>query len=380
MRKTKTTICRPGWLRLHILPVLVWLVAVACVVVLFHFRTQRFEVAGIAQGRIHQVAATSTGRVKALSVELFEKVTRGQTLVIMDTVLDNENIQAELSVVLAEIQRLSAELVSTRERLAAEAAEREADNTVSKRRFSVDVENIRLRILELKTTLETDRIMLGDLETEVKIVHQLLDQDAVAAYQLQKAQFRYNALAKKIETNEHLLSQAQKNLKQAQNRRDEFAGHLPQHPSAEVALDVIRKAITVQEKRTEQLLARHQPLLLKAAFDGIVSQIQHRTGEAVLRGNPILTITETEPTAIITYVGQEQLAKVTETMAVQLIKNTEPAQIAASEVVYVGPAMELMPQRLWQNPNVEQWGRPVLVKIPPGLKLIPGEMVGIRGL
>jgi hypothetical protein len=38
-----------------------------------------------------------------------------------------------------------------------------------------------------------------------------------------------------------------------------------------------------------------------------------------------------------------------------------------------------MPQRLWRNPNIPQWGRPVLIDIPPGLSLVPGEVVGIRG-
>jgi hypothetical protein len=40
MKKTKTTIFRFGRLHLHILPILIWLGAVACVVMLFRHRTQ----------------------------------------------------------------------------------------------------------------------------------------------------------------------------------------------------------------------------------------------------------------------------------------------------------------------------------------------------
>jgi len=40
----------------------------------------------------------------------------------------------------------------------------------------------------------------------------------------------------------------------------------------------------------------------------------------------------------------------------------------------------LMPERLWVNPNIPEWGRPILIKIPPGLELVPGELVGVRGL
>jgi hypothetical protein len=47
-------------LRQHFLPILVWLCAVACVVVLFSRRSQRFEVLGIAQGQVRQIAANCT--------------------------------------------------------------------------------------------------------------------------------------------------------------------------------------------------------------------------------------------------------------------------------------------------------------------------------
>jgi len=67
-------------------------------------------------------------------------------------------------------------------------------------------------------------------------------------------------------------------------------------------------------------------------------------------------------------------------MPVELIKDREPAQIATSQVTHIGPIMELMPERLWLNPNIPQWGRPVVIGVPDGLDLISGEIVGIRGL
>jgi len=67
-------------------------------------------------------------------------------------------------------------------------------------------------------------------------------------------------------------------------------------------------------------------------------------------------------------------------MAVELIKDREPAQKAKSRVTHVGPLVELMPQRLWLNPNIPRWGRPIVIEIPDGFELVPGELVGIRGL
>ncbi len=185
-------------------------------------------------------------------------------------------------------------------------------------------------------------------------------------------------------------------MKQACQRRDEFAKSQPYHPSADSALEAVHKEINVQEKLIDELLIRRKVLAIISPIDGVVVQIQvnanqaalrrpgedilRRPGEVVLAGDPILVVAEETPREIIAYATEEQLSNVKETMVVELIKNTTPRQIASSQVVHLGPAMEIMPERLWRNPNVAQWGRPMLIKIPPGLKLIPGELVGIRGL
>jgi hypothetical protein len=42
--------------------------------------------------------------------------------------------------------------------------------------------------------------------------------------------------------------------------------------------------------------------------------------------------------------------------------------------------MEVMPQRIWLVPDMPDWGIPVLIEIPPGMQLFPGELIAIRGL
>ncbi len=366
-----------GRFNLHIMPVLIWLVAVACVVGLFQNRWQRFEIVGMAQGQARIISPTTTGTIKIVPVLLFEHVNKWDTLVV----LDDELLGAELATAAAEIERLRAELNATHNQLTVEAARIETNWVTSARRFSVDAEQLRLDILQTKTVLETDRIMLQDLELDVKISKDLLAKDAVTPYDLQKAQAAYDALAKKIEENENLLAQYQQYLAKAEQRRAEFVQDRPVVASLDSALEPVRKAITVQEKRIEEISARRAALVLKAPFDGIVSQIQARAGETVLAGAPILTIAEAAPTEIIAYANETQAGQIRENMEVELVKNTPPAQIAkAARVTHVGPTIELVPLRLLRNPNIPQWGRPFLVKIPQGLELTPGELVGIRGL
>jgi len=379
-------------LRRHIIPILVWLGAVACVVGLFGRRSQRFEVLGIAQGQIRQIASTSTGRLKSISVQLFEQVSLGQPVAVVDTILDNEQpqdqLQAQLDTILAEIEHLTAQLVPTQDDLLAEKADRETNRLSDSRRFAVDVENARLEILRYRALIETDRIMLEDLALEIQTIKELVAKEALAPYELQKAQVQYETLATKIEENEQLLEQAKIALKQTQQRYDEYTRYRPHHPSVEDALDVIRKAIKIQERRMDELLVQiealepRKTLSLVAPIGGVVSQIMHWPGEAISASEPILTITEVKPTEIIAYASAEQVNQIQKGMTVELIKKSESnkIEIARSQIIYVGPIVEQLPLRLWRNQNVPEWGRPFLIKAPPQMKLISGEIVGIRRL
>jgi multidrug resistance efflux pump len=380
----------PFRLRHHVLPVVVWLFAVFCVVGLFSRRTQRFEVLGIAQSRVVQISANCPARLVNVPVSLFDKVTEGQTLAVINTVLDNEQprgrLQAQLATVLAEIEHLTAQLVPTQDNFAAEKTDRQVNRIIDSRRFSVDVENARLDILRLKALIETDRITLKDLALEVKISEELLRQEVVAPYELQKTKAQYDTLAKKISENEQLLVQANTALEHTIQRRDEYYQHEPHQSSVEGVLDVVRKAIRVQERRMDEVLLQiealdvNQAIELKAPFDGVISQILRRSTEAVLAGEPILTLTESGPTEIVAYVSEEQVNNVREGMEVELIKSSEPARIIRSRITYVGPVVEQLPVRLWQSPNLPQWGRPFLIEAPPEIELVTGEVIGIRKL
>ena len=379
-------------LRRHILPILVWLSVIACVVGLFTRRSQRFEVLGIAQGQVRQIAANCTGRLTSMPVQLFEQVSLGQPVAVVNTILDNEQpqdqLQAQLSTILAEIEHLTSQLVPTQDDLLAEKADRETSRLSDSRRFSVDVESARLEILRYRALIETDRIMLKDLALEVQTIKELLAQEAVAPYELQKAQVQYETLAKKIEENEQLLEQAKTALQQTQQRHDEYIRFKPHHPSVEDALDVIRKAIKIQERRMDELLVQiealepQKTLKLTAPIDGVVSQILHWPGEAVSASEPILTITEVKPTEILAYAAAGQVNHIQKGMAVELAKKggSEKIEIARSQITYIGPIVEQLPARLWRNQNVPEWGRPFLIKAPPQMKLITGELVGIRRL
>jgi multidrug resistance efflux pump len=109
----------------HAVPALVWLGSLGGVIWMFQQRAQRFEIVGIARGEVRQVATSSTGRIKDIPVQLYQPVTVGQTLAVVDTILDNEQtlkveIQSRLETAGAKIEHLAEQLIAMRETMEAE--------------------------------------------------------------------------------------------------------------------------------------------------------------------------------------------------------------------------------------------------------------------
>lgn len=391
----------------HAVPVLVWLASVAIVIWLFYDRVERFEAVGMARGQVRQIAANCTGRIKNIPVQLFDTVKVGQPLAVVDTVTDSElvevaKLKAQFATAGAEAARLSAELVPTQEKLRADATNMEMNQRDNWRRFEMDVDSARLRILDLQATLAAERVNLEDLAVQVKISQKLLEEEAIVPFELEKVKVKYDAVTQQVQENERLLEQAKEVLKLAEQRRAEFATHELTRPSEDAALEAIRKQIEVQEKIMKGLQEQQaawqarRGVEIPSPIEGVVIPIpgqrndalQQRPGEEVMRhigevvraGDPILAVAEAKPTEILVYVSEQQLGYLKEGMPVELIRNRTPPKVAPSTVASIGPTIEVMPQRLWRSPSIPQWGRPVLIGIPRELDLIPGELVGIRGL
>ena len=386
MKRAGKVILRHGRLSIHIVPVLVWLAALAGVVQLFNLQAGRFEVLGIAQGRMRQVQATVTGRLVNVNVELFEEVQAGQVLAILNTLTETEHLQpeieAEKAVYEAEIQRLDADLNSAHDLFALQSARRQTELSDRYLQLSAEVQKAHRDVLELKAVQEPDRIMLVELELKVKsfMAQNLIEQDDVAVYNYKMLQLQCDTLAKKIDENDKLLAKLKQDQLKAEEQREAFAKQQSPDASLDRMLEPIRRAKVVQQKRIAELLVKREPVVLRAPFAGLVSEIVHRAGEVILPGDAVLTISENKPREIAAWVSESQANVIQKDMRVKLVKNSEPPQIANSQVVYLGPNVELVPQRLWDSPDIPKWGRRMLIGVHPDLKLLPGEIVGIRQL
>jgi len=376
-------------IRHHLIPVVVWMLTLTAVVGLFCGRAQQVAVFGLVQGRTLNVATTCTGRIVGLKVKLYDQVQHGQTVAVMDIVPDNKDtegdLKSQLETVTAKIQHLTAQLAPTQEKLLAEASLRESDRAKELRQFATDEDNARLRILELRAKIETDRMKAKVLEYNIAEDRKLVDANAILPAALEKVQMEHDTLQTTIRENDNLLGQAQKGLELAQDRRSAFSAMTMEHPSVDHALEVIRKEIGVEEKLMNEvstrlsLLRSQQAFELKSPIDGIVSHITMDVGDVADANKPIVRITQLHPTEVLGYIDQSQADQVREGMVVELVRPGPPPAIARGQIISVGPMVERLPVQLCLHPNVPQWGRTFLVKAPAEMNLLVGEKVGIRG-
>ena len=398
-------------MRLHFVPFVVWAGVVGIVVTLFSYHTSRCEMMGVAQGSVHQIAATCTGRLEIVSVKLFDKVRKGQVLAVVNGLLPDEptryELRAQLAALQAGIAQITAESKATRAEYVAQVDSDKTEWVADGRSFATDASDAELRVLELTVEIETDQALADELDVSIKrfiVGGGLSDGNDVAVYDLQLLKAQQATFAKRIEYNKLAREQLQREVKAMIARESEFKGkHEPRLGTSDKDAEVVRsKQTEVLEREQDVILTqlasleKREFLELKSPIDGVIIPILgnsnevvlHRAGENLLRragevvspGEPIFAVVETEPREIIAYVNEKQLSRVQTGTAVKLVKNTEPAQMAMSQVTYVSPVLERMPERLWADSAIPQWGRAVLIGIPPGLKLVSGELVGIRGL
>jgi multidrug resistance efflux pump len=377
---------RNSRLFLRVLPVLVWTGAVLCVVGLFHRRTARFEVVGLAQPEVRQVAATCSARLISVPFQLFDKVKEGDTVAVLSIELDDEAIDADLEIIAADMNQVVEQIKQLHANYKAEIINRESEWFAELRAFEADIMTTQRSIRDANEVLEDNLAILDKLKNEIEIFtienSADLGTDISLYHKLKTMQTNRIKLSEQIERYKGKLVQFRDELNTQKKKRDVYLNTYK--PIAGTKDEDTKRVIGIievaSEKKKDALKERREKLVLTAPCDGFVSQIQIEVGEAVMQGVEILRIAKEKPRAIIAYANEGIVGELSIGKRVEVVKGSMPPQKGWSNVTYIGPAVEQMPQRLWQNPNFPQWGRPLLIEIPSDMTLIPGEMVGIRSL
>ncbi len=139
--------------------------------------------------------------------------------------------------------------------------------------------------------------------------------------------------------------------------------------------DVWAEAIDKKARELELML---KPTTLLAPINGMVSVVHHVKGERILRGMPVISISDPETRRIIGYVRQPVSVVPTTNDFVQITTRSQPKRTARGKILRVGAQMEpINPALLSLDAKRVEVGLPILVEVPPDIRLLPGEYVNL---
>lgn len=309
------------------------------------------------------------GREKPL--QMFDLVQAGDEVAR----LDDAPTAALLATLRAELGRLRQELASAEVSIRQDQAVRRTDELTESRRLALDIEKLRLDILDRQAEIETDQIAGARLDDKHKAVAEQVQKGLEPRLTLVDIEIERDVIAQRVVGNRKALEEAEKQRAECDRRLAAFAVTPP--ADIQTLLAPVREAITVQEAAIREAAIQADALVVRAPITGTVTALYAWAGQNVQAGMPILTIAATEGQYIVSYVRQEQRIRPVVGMPVEVTLRTLPRQHARSRVEEIGPQVEPVPLHQLADPNRAEWGLPVRIAIPVGLAVRPGELVDV---
>ena len=362
--------------RIRFLPAVVFAAALGTSVWIWNYHLAAPTLVGEVEVRRAHVASVQAGMVTRLNVDQFAEV-RLDDPVAEVQVCDPRYLEGVIGVVKAEAEVLRLQL----------------DPLVTQERIKVDLERLRLDLLNQKVLLATARIQLRYAESEYERMVALHagGEDVVSQSDLDVALRDRDSWREDIASRSNLLGQIEANLAPLRASRA--------LPDDSPLPEGWRAALELQEQRLKQALAEFGPVTLLAPIPGTVSTIYRRSGENVAAGEPIVTITATRGERIHAFLLPGSTLEPRVGMAVEVRSRSGRRASGQARVLHVAHHLDLMDSTLVLSstrrpassygqasgaptaaaglPSLPI-GRPLSISVPESLDLLPGEPVDLR--
>lgn len=329
--------------RIQVLPFVVFIATLVAIVYLWRSIVQPTGMIGFVETNQVFVASLQDGLISEVYVQRFQEVKKDQPLCV--------------------VAKTDPELI------AATIASAKAELMVTLARSDIDIVRGRMSLQQLvgdlliqKTTQAAKHADLIYAQTNLVSSEALRNQGVLGELQYQAALARRDSLRAEIDARDKYITDLEKSLDSFKTKDDSIK-------------PTILEAVQAKQRELELAL---KPSLIKAPFDGMISIIHHQAGEKVLRGSPLITISSPNSTQIIGYVRQpiQRHPKVGD--EVRVTTRTTPRIYAPATILKVGAQLEpLNPGLLSAETKRMEVGLPVVISLPTGLGLFPGEFVDI---
>jgi multidrug efflux pump subunit AcrA (membrane-fusion protein) len=143
--------------------------------------------------------------------------------------------------------------------------------------------------------------------------------------------------------------------------------------------EALEASIRVQDAKLRLTESEQVPLILTAPMDGTVSVVHHQSGETLLAGDPIVTLSAVTSDRIIGYVPPSLTVSPQVGMPVQVRVRSLPRVVRRAEIVGIGNELQLVTDAQFsgQHEHLPALGLAIEVSLPAGQKLLPGELVDL---
>ncbi len=341
-------------LRMRVLPLAVFGTALVSIVALWKDYVAAPTLVGQAEPVLADVSSPKPGVLAELNVTRFRQVKAGE-VVGKVLIADPKIVASTLAVIEAEIKSLSASMKPV----------------AAQQRNAMDYDQLRLDWMRQRAQLASAKVNRDLAESEFHRMDELFKERIVAARLHEEAKANLDRLQGEVDVLTKLVSDCETHLNNLQITN---AVEL-----SKVSLDPLQAEIAVQEAKLAQAVAEMSPVLLTAPIDGIVTRIDHRTGEAVTPGKPIVAIATLNAVRIVGYLRPPLCDQAKVGMTAQVRTRGLPRQIGTSLVRVIGSQLEPIPPPLLGPIKLAsaELGLPIEFEMPANLAIRPGELVDL---
>ncbi len=132
------------------------------------------------------------------------------------------------------------------------------------------------------------------------------------------------------------------------------------------------------EQQVQTLEEQRKNLYVFAEVDGIVGAVNFRMREKAPAFSSIITLSPENPTFVEGFIHESLQTKLTLGDTVRIVSSSSGQKPIEGTVVSVGSRIITIPTRLMTVPNMQVYGREVVVEIPKNNGLLLGEKVQIK--
>jgi multidrug resistance efflux pump len=349
--------------RIRFAPALIFAAVLALTVRIW----QQYDEPGLILGEVESarsnITISSPARISELKVHLLDKVTKGQPIAEV-AATDPRYLEAQASLTRARLEFI---------RVNVEPRLRRENNLIS-------YAKLRLDWLHERSELASNRAQLSFWEAEAERLGKLSKQTNgtpfISLSELQRAETQADSLRGVVAELTTLVSETAMALERLDPGDRKLDEEIP---------TAVRGAMAVEQRALESIEAQLQPQVLLSTMDGVVSAVHRHTGEVVLPGEPIVTISAIKSDRIIAYLRQPITRQLHSGTRMQIRERAFRKTSTNGTVLAVGGQLEPIPLSLLParqggaNRSVEM-GLPIVIDLPSDLGLKPGELVDLKPL